>query len=465
MNTVVAAAALHTSWAEETLQKMSLEEKVGQLFIAPACPQRGDDHRKDLRFLIDNYHIGGIILKAGTSESQVALINELSSAIPLLRLADAEWGVSMRLTDAVKFPRNLTLGAIQDLSLLSRFGKQIGWEGAQVGNDIHLGPVADVNTNPKNPIIGTRSFGQDPQEVALRASLVAEAMQEEGTWACGKHFPGHGDTDVDSHVDLPVITHMELSPFEAMVQAGVKCIMTAHLLFKGQVVTFSPEIVGILRKWKFEGLIITDALNMKALTNYHKVDEIALKALQAGHDILLYGDHISDVVDSLIRHDIPCAIEAIKQAVHSGAFSEKTLDEHVLRILKAKEERGLKREFPKPAELITPDAIALKKELFRHAVTLVSNSLLPLKEDDDTVPVVKIYEITDETKAYVDKLRAENTPHILVLFTSPYKLLSLGVSPTTIVAYENDPDAEKAVKDVIFGRLEAKGMLPIKLEL
>lgn len=471
-----------TFWAENTLAQMTVEEKVGQLFIVPACPLRGEDHRKDLRSLIDHYHIGGIILEQGDPKSQVALINELDSPIPLLRVADAEWGVSMRLQPALKFPRNLTLGAIQDLSLLSRFGKQVGWECAQVGIDLNFSPVVDVNTNPLNPIIGTRSFGQECAKVTDRALLVMQGMQESGTWSCAKHFPGHGETSIDSHIDLPVIHKLELFPFEKMVKNGVDCVMTGHLFYQStqEVVTFSRDLVeGILRdSWHFEGLITTDALNMAAVSKYHPPEEIALKAFLAGHDILLWGDNRSEIVDHLLRDTIPKAIEKLIEAVHNGVISQKQLDEHVLRILKAKEARGLKQHFSTPENLITEEAKALKKELYRNAITLVSNHLLPLQADapvrvvqfgsnkpsfipthaSEGVTIVALYEVSSEA---LDFLKSVKEPYAVVLFTNAYKLFALGNHPTLLVAYENDPDAEEAAADVIFGRLEAKGLLPL----
>jgi beta-glucosidase-like glycosyl hydrolase len=483
------ATALQTSWAEQTLAQMSLEEKVGQLFIVPACPLRGEDHRKDLRNLIDKYHIGGVILKQGDPNTQVALINALTSSIPLLRVADAEWGVSMRLKNALKFPRNLTLGAIQDLSLISRFGQQVGWECAQVGIDLNFAPVADVNINPLNPIIGTRSFGQDPEEVAARALLVMLGMQKQGVYACAKHFPGHGNTHTDSHVDLPVIHKLELTPFKTMANHGVAAIMTAHLYYEPEkeIVTFSRKLVsGILRdEWRYDGLIVTDALNMAALSKHYRPDEIALKALFAGHDLLLWGDHISDAVDHLLHESIPQAIEALVVAAKIGTIPQEMLDDHVLRILKAKEAHGPKTRFPKPENLASDNGKALKKELYRNAVTLVSNSLLPLKpgtpisivqfgsgpltfaqacskyatsRPKDSTTIVALYDVSPPALAFIQSLQQ---PYIVVLFASPFKLLSIGNHPTLLVAYENDPDAEEAAADVIFGQLEAKGVLPL----
>lgn len=485
------ATSLQSSWAEQTLATLTIEEKVGQLFVVPACPLREKIHRDDLRYLVEHYHIGGILLKQGTPQTQIDLINSLTSPIPLLRFADAEWGVSMRLSETLRFPKNLTLGAIQDLSLLSRFGKHLGWECAQVGIDINFAPVVDVNTNPLNPIIGMRSFGESTSEVAKRGCMVMTAMQEAGTGACGKHFPGHGETSVDSHLDLPTITNLELTPFKALVDQGISCIMSSHLLYENEVATFSPSLIeGILRKeWGYEGLISTDALGMGALTNYFTSTEIAKKALLAGHDILLYGSHRPSIVDTILREDIPQAIEALVQGVKEGMISEETLDQHVRRILKAKEARGLRQHFPQPQNLMTENAKILKRELYRHAMTMVTNELFPLKAGPvnlihfgvkDTffsnacakyttftsaeAPIlIALYEITPEALSYIASLQQKNAPYALILFTSPYKLLELGNHPTVLVAYEDDVDAAEAAADVIFGKLEPKGILPISL--
>jgi len=469
---LIFAIALLVGSPEEIVQRMSLEEKVGQLFIVPACPERGDDHLHDLRVLIEKYHIGGIILKQGTQESYRNLYEKLK-APELLHCGDAEWGVSMRMRDGVKYPRNLTLGAIQDLSLLEEFGRQVGRECRQVGLHLNFAPVADVNTNPKNPIIGTRSFGEEPSEVAKRSNIVIQAMQEEGVTATVKHYPGHGATLKDSHVELPVIEEMELLPFQEAITHQVDCIMTAHLLYQPthEVVTFSRDIVEkkLRDEFGFEGLIITDGLNMKAI---NQTGDTALKALQAGHDLLLYGDHISDEVDRLLRTLIPQAIESIKESVDRAA-----LDAHVIRIIRAKQK--LIREIPEARPLQSPEALALKKKLYQQAMTVVSSAHIPLREEfqllqfgppsehlvqllhpsTQGLKVVAIYEMNEAAKEYLQKEK----PEVVLLFTSPYKLLEMELAPTTIVAYERDEDAEEAVVEILFGRQKAVGCLPIKL--
>lgn len=450
----------------ELIQQMSIEEKVGQLFVVPACPERHDYHLKDLRALFENHHVGAIIYKQGTQESYRAM--ELPAGI--LRLGDAEWGPAMRVTDCVRYPRNLTLGAIQDVALIEEFGHRVGYECRQVGIDINLAPVADVNVNPKNPVIGARSFGDDPERVALLVAKVVEAMQAEGVLACVKHFPGHGDVVVDSHVDLPM---SKLGPIEPFRQdAGA--VLTAHLKIDGEVATFSPRIVhDILRNdLRFEGLVITDGLNMKAISKYTKPEDAAFMALKAGHDLLLYGDHKSEAVDTLLQHDIPAAIRRIVKAVKEGEYPESLLDEHVVRILKVKQK--LNARPPVTHEpLATQAALHLKQTLFDHAVTLVTNEHLPLKQGvrwtcvGGEVPTPLPY---DESGPHVvcvlqwdvEKVRALN-PDILIVMTTPYGLLDIPEPPTLLIGYENDPMAFESVRKVLVGEMEAKGKLPINL--
>jgi beta-glucosidase-like glycosyl hydrolase len=337
-----------------------------------------------------------------------------------------------------------------------------------------------------------RSFGDNVEEVSRRGTFVMQAMQEVGTWACAKHFPGHGETSVDSHLDLPILSKLELTPFEALVHEGVACIMTGHLSYKNEIVTFSrPLVEGTLRqKWGFEGLIVTDDLTMGALTKYASPGEIAVKAFLAGHDMLLYGDHRPQVVDRILREDIPKAFEAVLQAIQNGTISKEALNRRVLRILKAKRERGLVETFSRPQNLVTPEAKALKKELYRSAMTLVSNELFPLKPgpitiaqfgssartftdacgryatfDSPNAPVIiALYEVSPKALAFIKTVQQKKLPYALVLFTNPYKLLELGEHPTILVAYEDDPDAVEAAASVIFGQLEAKGKLPFSLQ-
>lgn len=460
------------------INSLSLEEKIGQLFIVPARYSEDGSHKQDLINIINNYHIGGIILKQGDPVCQVKLIEELQaeSKIPLLCVQDAEWGLSMRLKNTVKFPKNLTLGAIQDNSLIYRLGKEIGRTCKLVGTHLNLAPVVDVNCNPKNLVIHTRSFGENPQNVTSKALAYISGLAFEGILTCAKHFPGHGDTAVDSHVDLPIINHpferlveIELVPFAAAIEAGIPCIMTAHLslptLDSFLPVTFSSKIVTELlkRQMGFQGLVITDALNMRALTNYYQTHEIGLKALLAGHDLLLYGDHIAPNIARILTQDVPQAFNRIKKAILDGELAEKELDAHVEKILKTKESLNFSLTSENLLEEINSDeAKQLKRELYRSAITLVSDPLhlIPLSSSDDAV-IISLYETpTPEIVESIRQLQKEK-PVIVVLYQSPYSLFHFDKSMTLIMAYENDPDAEEAAKDLIFGNLIPTGKLPI----
>ncbi len=495
---------------------LTLDEKIGQLFIIPACQLRGEDHFEDLKRLIQEQKIGGIILKQGTAEGQRNLIQQLQglSSLPLLCVQDGEWGVGMRLNDVIQFPRNLTLGAVQDLALLYQLGGEIGRQCRLVGVHLNLAPVCDVNCNPQNPIIHTRSFGEDPLQVALRSQCVMAGMQSMGVFACAKHFPGHGDTITDSHVDLPVIKHdlqrlqtVELFPFRHLIQNGVKAVMSAHLCVEGIVeesllpATFSRRLLTDLLQGElgFRGLIITDALNMKALTKRYSPEQIAIKSLLAGHDLLLYGDHIAPNIDQILRNDVPKAIAAIKAAVESGKISESLIDAKVDKILKVKGEIQEIEDVENVIEKInSPEAYALKQRLFEEALTVVRNEgVLPLREQ-------KIALIEwEETSAFANKLGADRFPFndpelfekvkeytclvlslskietseeqtllrlshcgiptVAVIFGSPYTLSKIPLFDAIVVAYENQTEAQEAAADVLLGKLSPKGKLPVSV--
>jgi beta-N-acetylhexosaminidase len=383
---------------------LSLDEKIGQLIMmatvsAPdlnssfmqSQPYTLDPH--DAQRMIEEHHVGGIIfLGAGTPEQQIEVTQQLQaiSKHPLLIGLDAEWGLSMRhQKDVISFPRAMVLGAIahENDELIYELGKEIGRQCAALGVHINFAPVSDVNNNPRNPIINTRSFGEDPEKVAHKASLFMKGMQDAGILACAKHFPGHGDTEVDSHHKRGIIPHdtsrlesVELVPFKQLIDEGVSAIMTAHL----DVPALSPDeqvpatlsrsiLTDLLRKkLEFKGLTVTDGLGMKGVTDDFAPGELEVKAIQAGNDILV------------CPVDVPRAIEAIKNAIKDGRITEQHIDERVVRILDAKK-KGIKSQplvFDK--ELLTsPYARDLKKRLYQAAVTIArdTKSQLPEKKD------------------------------------------------------------------------------------
>lgn len=513
---------------------LTLDEKIGQLFIIPACQLRGEDHLEDLQKLIHEYKVGGILLKQGTADGQRALISSLQkiSPIPLLCVQDGEWGVSMRLSDVIAFPRNLTLGAVQDLSLLYALGQEIGRQCQLVGTHLNTAPVVDVNTNPFNPIIHTRSFGENPLQVALRAMMLMRGMQSMGVMACAKHFPGHGSSSVDSHVDLPFITepaprlhHTELLPFRFLVQSGVDAIMSAHLYVNALAeqgllpATFSKKIITKLlhEDMGFTGLTITDALNMKALAKSYTPAEIALRAINAGHDMLLYGDHIAPNIDQILQNDIPEAFLALKNAVQTGEVAESAIDQHVYKILHVKDALGLFQNSSCAKiedlqnKINTQEAYALKERLFQEAVTVLCNdNILPLHPKptaviewgsspffkqalEETLPIETIsledphlftrleeyssavlslsnfpsqrshFEVESNEEALLHALSASGIPIVAVIFDSPYVLLKLPSFTALVLAYENQKEAQEAAAEVLLGKLQPKGKLPVNL--
>lgn len=371
---------------------MTLEQKIGQLIMIAAYSNKGEEHVIYTKKLIDQYHIGGVIMMQGSPYKQVKAINTLQKdcKIPLLIAQDAEWGVSMRLDSIPVFPRNMTLGAIENDLLLYEMGVLMAKQCRSVGVQVNFAPVIDVNDNPANPVIGDRSFGEDKNNVIRKGGMIAKGMQSENIIACGKHFPGHGNTDTDSHLDLPIIRYdknvldsVHLVPFKTLIQHGLQSIMVAHLYIPAldstpnRASTLSPKIVnGLLRKeLGFKGLIFTDALNMQGVAKFYPSGEADMRALIAGNDILLFSGNI------------PKAVEKIKEALNKGEITMQELDEHVLRILQAKEWCGLhKNIFPRnpsgvTQELNNSETKNLIRRLYEASVTVVKNefNILPIK--------------------------------------------------------------------------------------
>lgn len=462
--------------------EMSLDEKIGQLFVVSINSFLSPELLQEGKELIEKYHIGGVLLQQSTPLDQAALVLELQKnrQIPLLTLQDAEWGLSMRLKEALRFPKNLTLGAIQDEHLLYLYGREVARELKLVGTAVGLLPVVDVNTNPNNPIIGERSFGDDPVNVARKGLLVMKGIQDEGIFATAKHFPGHGDTWQDSHLTLPYVTHdlerlenVELIPFQALIDDGVKAVMIAHLCVPviDQITSsLSSKVIDELlrKKMHFEGLVISDALNMQGIMATFSAKEASLMAFMAGCDILLFGHHLEDTVTSIYREYLPQAFEGIKQAVLNGIIPQSLLDEHVNRLLKAKESLEVISRVPTQDEIFPKEAYALKRELYRNAVTLVSDKPLhfPLPEGSTVVTLFgkfreKNFGLSEEILQSL--YTAKDSISLIVLYASPYAIPLLPRNIPILVAYEDDQDAHLAVSDVLKGSLEPKGKLPIKL--
>ncbi len=525
------------AWVDSVFQSLSVEEKIAQLMVVRAN-QPGKEYFPEIEKYISEYNIGGLCFFRNHPHHQAITTNQWQSLAktPLLLSIDAEWGLGMRLDSTSVFPFQMSLGAIQDNGLIYSMGAMIAEECKRIGIHMNFAPVVDINSNPANPVIGMRSFGQDRENVMLKGMAYMQGLQENGVIATAKHFPGHGDTDTDSHKTLPVISlsaerldSIELYPFKQLINNGLGGIMIAHLFIpayeskEGLASTLSNNIVtGLLReKLGFNGLIVTDALDMKGVTKYHKAGEIELQALLAGNDILL------------LPADVPKAIKRIRQAVDKGELKMEVINDRCRKVLSYKYKAGLSEVSTIHTEgllkgLNSANAQALNRLLFESSATLLrnENDILPLhkldtlemayvslggseeedhfyntldmyaglsafelplkakkKDIDDLLEdleafnlvIVGIgntniyasngYGISEKSWAFVRELTKRNKV-ILDLFASPYALSALATEDlpeAIIVSYQDDPLAQEVGAEVIFGGISAKGKLPVGL--
>jgi|TARA_B110000196_G_scaffold145126_1_gene125603 beta-N-acetylhexosaminidase len=391
----------NTHWADSVLANLSEEERIAQLFMVAAYSNKATFHKEEISALIKDYKIGGLMFLQGSPTEQAQLTNHFQSIskTPLMIAQDAEWGLAMRLDSVMRFPWQMTLGAIQDKDLIYKMGEQIANQCKLLGVNINFAPVADINSNPKNPIIGNRSFGESPKKVSAFSTAYMQGMQENGVLACAKHFPGHGDTDSDSHETLPVIRHSryrlnttEIAPFRHLITKGLGSIMVAHLRIpvidatKNLASSLSKKVVTNLLKKElgFQGLIFTDGLNMKGVSKYFDAGELDVKALLAGNDILL------------VSEDVPVAIEKIKEAIAEGKITQEEIDKRCKKILIAKKWMWLDSIQPIDLKNLTErinnsDAELVNRTLVENSLTLLQNyeNLIPL-ERLDTLKIASI---------------------------------------------------------------------------
>jgi len=388
--------AAEYEWVDKVFQLMSEDERIGQLMMIRAHSDKGPTHIAEVEKLVKDYYVGGLCFFQGTPEKQAELTNRyqnLAYRVPLMVSMDAEWGLGMRLKKStISFPRQLMLGAIQDNRLIYDFGAEVARHCNRLGVHLNFAPVADVNNNPLNPVINYRSFGEDIYNVAVKSYKYMQGMQDHNVLACAKHFPGHGDTDIDSHYDLPIIPHdrerldsLEIMPFRVLVDKGVASVMVAHMnvpaidAAENRPTTLSPAAINNLLKEElnFEGLVITDGLEMEGVTKHYGAGETEAEALVAGNDILL------------LPRDVPAAFAAIKKYIADGRLDRSDVYESVKKILHFKYRQNLRSRAPYVslnnirAELNRPESIVLKKKLIENALTLVRN-------DDNIVPFRKI---------------------------------------------------------------------------
>lgn len=518
------------NWVDATYNAMTLEEKVGQLFMVQVMSNQNEATKDKIVDLIKTYHIGGLIYSLGTAEKQAVLNNELQSIskIPMLIGMDAEWGLSMRLDNTYAFPWNMTLGAITDNNLIEQTGKQIGEHCKSLGVHFNFGPVVDINTNPLNPIIGNRSFGEDRDNVTKKSYAFMKGMQNAGILASAKHFPGHGDTDQDSHKTLPTISFnekridsVELYPYKKLINGGLTSVMVAHLKVPsleptGMPSSLSKNIVTKLLKEKlgFQGLIFTDALDMKGAADFKEVENIDLAAFNAGNDVILMSGNVS------------VGISKIVESYNKGDISEERLALSVKKILQAKYKVGLNNYQPVNLTNLSADLNRLQddilyEELFENAITIVKNEneLLPIRNlEEKTMAYVKMGDVDgsvflNELKKYtkvheiegstLDSLminlqdyntvvvglhRSNQNPWksykftdteliwlqaiaikhkvILDVFVKPYALSDLASIEnieSIVVSYQNSKIAQEKSAQLIFGAFPSKGILPVSI--
>ena len=509
-------------YADSLYQQLSLDEKIGQLYIVALYNNRGEEEIQKIRNLVEKEKIGGLILMQDDAEKHINLLNEFQgkSRIKMMIGIDGEWGLFQRFSAAHKFPWAMTLGAIQDNSLIYEMTSKIAEDCKRMGIYWDFAPVVDVNTNPSNPIIGNGSFGSDIINVISKGLAYAQGLQDHGVLASMKHFPGHGDTNTDSHLDLPVVSHnlerlnsVELAPFKALLDKKIGGVMVAHLYVptlekkKGIPASVSYEIITNLLKntYQYKGLIITDALNMNAIAKKFSPGEIDLRAFKAGNDIMLFSQ------------DVPSGKALIKSAFEKGEISENRLAESVKKILKTKFLLGLQDLKPINPENINVDLnnashAEISEKLYANAITLLKDekNLLPLscsktyyylpleeapfqtfvenlnfgttinlisKEEISQIPenstvivgfhkdnstAYKPYKISQNGKNILTELSKKQNV-ILDVFGSPYALKDIDIASisTVLVSYENNDLSMKASAKALLGKTKISGKLPV----
>jgi len=382
-------------WVDSVYSSMTLNQKVGQLFVVQAVSNKGISHKTKILDEITSNRVGGIIFSNGSAEEQVKLTNlyQEMSDIPLLIGMDAEWGLSMRLDSTFSFPWNMTLGAISDNELIKHVGNRIAAHCKRIGVNFNFAPVVDINTNPKNPIIGNRSFGESMQNVSSKSLSYMIGQQQMNILSSAKHFPGHGDTSTDSHKSLPIINHkkerilnVELKPFKNLINNGLESVMIAHLEVpslektRGLPSTLSFAIVTELLRYRlgFKGLIITDALEMKGLSSFKSKGNLDMLAFKAGNDILLMSENVSKGISSIINE------------YNTGSITEERLSYSVKKILKAKYKVGLNKFSPISTYDLDNDLNSVSDEILNEK--LVENSLTVIKNKENIIPIKDLSE-------------------------------------------------------------------------
>ncbi len=517
------------TWVDSIFETLTLDQKIGQMMMIRAFSKGDKSEEKKILALIEKEDVGGICFFQGSPNEQLRLNNlyQSKSKTPLLIAMDGEWGLGMRHRDStISYPKQLMLGAIQDNNLIYEMGKDIGRQCKRIGVNVNFAPVADVNNNIHNPVINDRSFGEDKINVAAKSYAYMQGLQEAGVLASAKHFPGHGDTDVDSHHDLPIIKHdmdrlnnIELFPFKSLINLGIGSIMVAHLHIpaldkrSNRATTLSrPTVYDLLRtQLRFDGLIFTDAMEMKGVTKHFESGQADAEAVLAGNDIVL------------LPLDVVKAKAKIKAYIHEGKINQEQIDQSVRRILRAKYRYKNYDQLPAVGlreELNSNTYLSLKSKLIEEALTLVSNEdqIVPIKNQNQKFLSVALgasektafqkrlddygkfqhishSRITLDQKAktiysakskdviiislhnkgkkasnnfglsqieldFIQEISRKKTT-ILVLFGSPYALINFDQLDNVIVAYDSDNLIQDITAQSLFGVNPFLGKLPV----
>jgi len=549
------ASISSTPWADAALSAMSLREKIGQLMmpqVFAGFTPHGSEADTKILDAIERHRIGGVIVTSGSPVEAAVMLNRLQmrSDLPLLVGADLETGAGFRFDGIVRVPGYLDLGGATTLpSMMAiaatgepqyayRAGMITGLEARAIGVHMPFAPVLDVNNNPDNPIINTRSFGEDPEQVAMLGALFAQGIQDAGAVATGKHFPGHGDTSTDSHITLPVIRvdrarldAVELLPFREAIAGGIGAIMSAHLSVPSLTSdeqtpsTLSKRVLTDLLRTElgFEGIIVTDAMDMAAIDRRFGRGEAVILAIEAGADIILMPPNLDEVVPAVLR------------AVESGRLSEDRLDESVARILRLKEALGLNVgrtvDMDELHETVgIPDHIAISEEIAQRSITLLKNEgpILPLRGRRDAqvlsvtyrresdvqagrtfnrqvrniyprlqtrdvyrgtdrasygqldaavadadVVVISVYvtwsnssgtlSVSARFAEFVKRLAASGKPHILVAFGNPYMLRDFPSIRAYMIGWSGAESVQKAAGQALFAGITIQGRTPTRI--
>lgn len=527
-----------TLWVDSVFTSLSLEQRIAQLILIAVHTDQGSDYYNLIERQVAENNLGGIVFFKGGPLRQVKITNRLqeAAATPLLVAMDAEWGAAMRLDSVKAFPYHLTMGAIAGERLVYEMGHQAGLQLRRLGVHMSFGPVVDVNTNPDNPVINYRSFGESRFNVAVKGIAYMQGLQDAGIIASAKHFPGHGDTHTDSHHTLPLMDHsreemdsIHLYPFRKLIEKGLQSVMVAHLevpsLEPAQhlATSLSRNVIEelLVNDMGFQGLVISDALNMKGVSDHYKAGALELRALKAGNDLLL------------MPSNIPLAIRTIGDAVRNGEIEEGLINRKVRKVLYYKQRAGLAQHRQiKPEHLVDDlngrQVDVLNKQLAQAAITLIHNEgeIIPLGDIHNTrIAALSIghekgnpfqamlgnYACVEEFSLPKNPSEAQTTEmlrrlkdydlvvvglhrnhhnmgrnygihngHIEIIrslarrqkvvvsvFANPYSIKGFGAVALEVdgllVAYQDGKDFEEAAAQVIFGGLPAKGRLPVSI--